>query len=550
MTSLKYFLSCSILIGLILGMSACGSTQTPPTSEEPERTITVPQEAESAPEETAGGEQTFTVAVGRDSGVLNPHDYKSNFPALTLVYESLVNYAADGSIEPALAERWEVSDDGLEWTFHLRQGVTFHDGTPFNAEAVKWNLERWIGEERHSWIPTANEVESIDTPDDHTVVLHMKKYFYSVLQDLTIVRPVRFLSPAAVDDKGEFVAAIGTGPWKLESSVSEGRAVFVPYEAYWGEKPQLSRVIFEVIADPEARVAAFLDGKVDLIGGEYIGGIPPEAITTLEADADTEILQAEGTATYLVRMNSERPPFDDQQVREAFNLVIDREAIASDVFNGLAEPAQGLFPPNVPFASNPHPELYSYDVERARQLLEEAGWTLNGDGILEKEEQPFEVEVVVDGAIFPQAESMVNQLRTQLQEVGIQMEIRITDFDGWTDALRKGDFHLATDLTYGAPYDPHSTLTSVFQSGLSADSTQIFTDPTLDKLISEVLVTRTDEERQSKYDQIFEYLDEQVVIAPIVYSRRVYALNKAVQGFELAGTEYELNLVGVHIVSP
>lgn len=129
-------------------------------------------------------EQVFTVAVSNEIREFNPHNYKSSFPALDLVYEPLVRYMPDGTIKPALAKSWKISDDGKTWTFQLRQGVTFHDGTPFDATAAKWNLDRWVGGKDHDWLPTANLIQSIATPDKYTIVLRMKKFYYAVAEEI------------------------------------------------------------------------------------------------------------------------------------------------------------------------------------------------------------------------------------------------------------------------------------------------------------------------------------------------------------------------------
>ncbi|MBX3016236.1 MAG: hypothetical protein KF832_32245, partial [Caldilineaceae bacterium] len=204
MNKLRTLLLTLMLLSLL---SACVSTAVAPST------------AASAPQ--AAAEQTLILASGRNLGPGNPHAYDSSMVLLDLVYEPLVRYAPDGTIVPALAETWEIAADGLTWTFHLRQGVTFHDGTPFDAAAAKWNLERWVGNAAHNWLPTATRIVGIDTPDDATLVLTLAQSYYPAMQDFTLVRPVRFLSPAAVDAEGVFAQPIGTGPWQVDSLSDE-----------------------------------------------------------------------------------------------------------------------------------------------------------------------------------------------------------------------------------------------------------------------------------------------------------------------------------------
>ncbi len=553
---------------LVLAAAACGpATQVAPATQAaagtPQvevrtttivETVVVPQDrvvTATPPPATAPPdvEQTFTVAVGRDSGVLNPHDYKSNFPALTMVYEPLVKYASDGAIQPALAESWDISDDGLTWTFHLRQGVTFSDGTPFNAEAAKWNLERWVGVERHGWLPTTTKVASIETPDEYTLVLTMSEFYYPAIQDLALVRPVRFLSPSAVNAAGEFTQPIGTGPWKVGEHVVDQRTVFVPNETYWGTKPTLSKVVFEVIPDAQTRIAALLSGEVDLIGGEYIGGISLESIPVLQRNPNVQVLTAPGSTSYILMVAFDRAPFNDAKVRQALNYAINREAISSQIFRGIAAPAQGMFPANVPYVNYPHPELYAFNPDQAKALLAEAGWTAGADGVLQKDGKPFEANLVVDSNVFPQAKAMAEVIQAQLKDVGIKVTISLLDYGGWSEAVQNGNYDMAINITWGSPYDPHSTLTGLFHSGIVGAEGTIFNDPALDPLIDQALQTRDEAERQQKYDAVWNFLDENAAAIPVVYSGRFYALRKGVEGFNLAGTEYELELNSVTIGS-
>jgi nickel ABC transporter nickel/metallophore binding protein len=494
-------------------------------------------------------EQAFTVAIGSEIGELNPHNYSSHsFAALDLIYEPLVRYGPDGTLLPGLAKSWQLSDDGKAWTFQLREGVTFQDGTPFDAAAAKWNLERWVGVEDHDWLPTATQIESIETPDKYTLVLRLKDFYYAVGQELSFVRPVRFLSPKAVDANGKFVKPVGTGPWQVKLDNSGQRAIFVPYKNYWGTKPKLDRVVFDVVPDPQTRAAALLSGEVQLIGGEYIGGIPLESIPTLKSDPKVKLLTAQGSTTYLIQTNYRRPPFDDAIVRQALNYAIDRAAISNTVFNGLATPAKGIFAPDIPYVTYLEQQLYAYNPNQAKTLLTNAGWKPGNDGILEKNGQRFQVTMVVDGDMFPQAKSMAEVVQAELRNIGIAMDIRLLDSGGWTNAIEKNDFDLIINKTLGSPYDPHSSLTQMFHSiKQSHQHGGLYSDPKLDKMIDRVLTTKDEKQRQQQYAQIQRYIDRNAAAIPVVYSQRIYALSNNVNGFQLAGTEYELNLEGVTV---
>jgi nickel transport system substrate-binding protein len=153
----------------------------------------------------------------------------------------------------------------------------------FDAEAEKWNFQRWVNVADHDWLPISTKISSVEAPDPNTLILKMKEPYYAALQELTLVRPVRFLSPKSVGADGKFVKPVGTGAWQIGNFTPQ-ELTFTPYEKYWGEKPTLSQVVFDVIPDPQTRVAALQSGEVNLVGGEYLSGVPLESISTLQND--------------------------------------------------------------------------------------------------------------------------------------------------------------------------------------------------------------------------------------------------------------------------
>ena len=497
-----------------------------------------------APAETNASQpaaaQTLILASGRNLGPGNPHAYDSSMVLLDLVYEPLVRYAPDGSIVPALAESWDISEDGLTWTFNLRQGVTFHDGMPFDAAAAKWNLEQWVGNEAHNWLPTATRITGIETPDNATLILTLAQSYYPAMQDFTLIRPVRFLSPAAVDGEGAFAQPIGTGPWQVDS-LSDEAATLTRYADYWGELPTIDQIDIEVVLDAQTRIAALLSGDVHAIGGEYLGSIPPESLAALEASDEVTVLSAASATSFYIAANHGKPLFDDLLVRQAVNQAIDRQGLVDAIFGGRAEVATGLLPSVIPYVTRTGLDTYIYDPENARALLAEAGWTPNADGVLEKDGQPLQLNLVVDQSRLPQTASMATAIQAQLKEVGIALELSLYDYSGWLDAFYAKDYDLIMRFSWGPPYDPHTLLAGAFYTDESAESTISYASPDLDPLIDAVLAATDESERQALYDQIWQHLDTQAAVIPLVYPERIYAVRNEVQGFRLGGTEYDLS---------
>ena len=224
----------------------------------------------------ASGHNVLRIAIGAEIGNLDLLQNVSPLHTYSLVFESLIRYGDNGNLEPALAESWEVSEDGMTLSFNLRQGVSFTDGTPFDSEAAKWNLERWMGKPDFSWIGVSDALESIVTTGSHSLDIQLKREVPVALLELTIVRPVRFLSPAAVDAGGMQAAPIGTGPWVIVENSNEGTTL-ERNENHWGGKPALERIELKVVPDELSRSNGLRAGDLDIIGGEWVAPLSPPA---------------------------------------------------------------------------------------------------------------------------------------------------------------------------------------------------------------------------------------------------------------------------------
>lgn len=515
-----------------LALAACSS----PTED--------PAATTDAPSGAAAGTD-LRVAIFEPVGILDPQAYTGNHVVLGMIYEPLVRYGADGTIVPALATSWEISTDGLTYTFQLRQDVTFHDGTPFNAEAVKWNLDRWVGVEDHTWLGATNAVESVEVLSNNEVEIRVSAPYYPLLQELSLTRPVRMLSPEAVGADGAFSAPIGTGPWMFEASEGESETSLVRNDQYWGDVPALAgvdRVVLRVIPDSQGRLAALLAGEIDVIGGEYLAPIAPEEVTQLQGSEAAEVLIETGTTNLLLTFNNTVPGLDDVAVRRAMNQAIDRMSIAETLFPGVAQPPTNMFPDVIPYVSGDF--AWSYDPEAAIAGLEAAGWALDGD-VRAREGIRLSFELMLDPAAFPQARALSEAIKDQLSAVGIELVLRLVDSAGYSSAVVERQFQMTYFITFGAPYDPSSSLAGLFDSRTAVDDGKVFTSPELDGLLTATLAATDEASRQEAYDDVWSYLYENAAAAPLLQQFRVWAVSSNVNGFELGSTEYDLNLGGV-----
>jgi nickel transport system substrate-binding protein len=486
---------------------------------------------------------TLRIAIIKPTGNLDPHIYRAIWGVQSVIYDPLVRYAAGGEIIPGLAESWSTSEDGKTYTFKLRSNAVFHDGTPLNADAVIWNLKRWIGMEDHSWLVTSAQYEDVKALDPLTVELKLKKPIPQVLSELSLVRPVRFLSPASVDGEGKYKDPVGTGPWKVVVS-DEARTVMERNEAYWGDKPDFSRLEFVVIPDGSSRMAALRTGEIDICGGDYVSPVTPEQALILKS-SDVRVVTEEGTNTFVLGFNYNRPKLQDPRVREAISIAVDRAAIATAIYSDFSTPTGNLLPSSVPFGGKPNP-VPVRDLERAKALLTEAGWT--GDGVRSKDGETLSLELVLSEEAVQGSRAVGEVVQAQLAEVGLDITIRSLDHATRHGDIPEGKYDLTFFFTIGAPYDPHSTLTNYFLSTFynGADG-KMFTSLELDPLLLDAIESGTDQE--AKYQRVYDWIDANKAVAPLLHPKRIWVHTNRVKGFIMPPTEYDMAYEGISLGS-
>ena len=479
-------------------------------------------------------QDTLRIALLKPTGNLDPHIYRAVWGVQSVIYDPLVRYTSGGKIEPGLAKSWAVSEDGKTYTFELRPGVTFHDGAPLDANAVVWNLKRWIGKEDHSWLVTSAQYQDVLAADPLTVELKLKKAIPQVLSELSLVRPVRFLSPKSVDAEGKYQMPVGTGPWKVAVS-DESRTILDRNDAFWGPKPAFARIEFVVIPDGNGRIAALRAGEIDICGGDYVSPVTPEQALILRSSG-VEVITSQGTNTFLLDFNQKRAKLQDSRVREAISVAIDRAAIAKAIYSDFSEPTANLLPASVPFGGKRLP-VPARDVERAKALLEEAGWT--GDGVRSKNGEPLALELVLSEEAVQGSRAVGEVVQAQLGEAGIDITIRSLDHATRHGDIPAGLYDLTFFFTIGAPYDPHSTLTNYFLSTFynGADG-KMYTSTELDPLLLDAIESGVNQEQ--KYQLVYDWLEANKAVAPLLHPQRIWAHSSRVKGFAIPATEYDM----------
>ncbi|GGF94950.1 nickel ABC transporter, nickel/metallophore periplasmic binding protein [Paenibacillus albidus] len=499
--------------------------------------------------------QSITMSWPRDIGTMNPHTYNpSQLFAQSMIYEPLVSYQKDGKLEPALAESWTTSGDGKVYTFKLRQGVKFSDGTDFNAEIVKKNFDAVMKhKDMHSWLGVVGVLDKAEVVDDHTFRLTLTEPYYPVLQDLSVVRPFRFLGKAGFPEDGDTSEGVkepvGTGPWMLAEYKQDEYAVFKRNPNYWGTAPKIDQVTVKIIPDAETRVAAFEKGDLDLIYGE--GVISLDAFKLLRENDEyvTQLSDPVGTRSLL--LNSSNPKLSDVKVRMALHKGFNKQVMVEGITSGLEEAADSVLSKNYPY-TNVDLEPVRYDLEQSKALLDEAGWKLPAGGtIREKEGQPLELEMIFDKT-DPIQKAMAETIQAEWGQLGVKVNLTGLELTVQIKRLKANDFDLYFWYNYGAPYDPHSFINVVASPGFGISETlsAIPMKKELDDRVHAALSSTDETKRQELYGFILKTLQEQSAIVPISYIKKTAVYQKKITDFVFPANRDEHPLTGIEVGAP
>lgn len=382
------------LVVLALGATACGNT----------------------PDASGTSRDTLVFSPPADVTTLDPHnttDSQSD-QAILMIYNTLIKFDEDMQIVGDLAEQWGVADDGRTWTFHLRQGVRFHDGTPFTAAAVTKTFERVLdAAQNHKRLPLFNMIASVDAVDDFTVRI-TTEYPFGAFEPTMAHVSAAILSPTAIERYGKGLgysaeASIGTGPYRVTSWRKDLELALTRNPDYWGQPGQLASIVYRPIPETAARVIALETGAADVITH-----VPATDLTRLAENPAIAILKTVSIGARGFRFHVQRPPFTDRRVRQAISYAIDRHAIVDNLFPGQAAVSTGALTPIMRGYANLG-EI-PYDPDRARRLLAEAGFP-NG----------FKTRIATTARYILGVE-LAEVVAAQLQLVGIHAEIDVIEW--------------------------------------------------------------------------------------------------------------------------
>ena len=467
-------------------------------------------------------------------------------------YDTLV-VRENGEFKAGLAETWDISDDGLTYTFHLKEDVKFSDGADLNAEAVKTSLEAAfsnLGAYIASFGKIGTLTESIEVVDEHTVAIHLTTPYYGVLNDLAMCNPMGIVSPNAFNEdlttKEELLTqTMGTGPYMYAGDGDGTSYTFVRNPNYWGEQPDVDEFTVKVIADPDAAILALRNGEVDLLAGT----------SRLSFAGYTELSSADGIGTVLddsisnsrfIGFNTQEAPFNDAAVRQAVAYAIDKETISDSVFSGLETASEQLLDTSLPYC-DVEATTYSYNADKAKELLESAGWVdSDGDGIREKDGAKLSVtlDYITNQGTMDDAALVIAQ---ELGEVGFEVTPRGSDNMTWFTQVST-DFDFSLHTTYGGYYDPFLTMTNM--------NPEMMSDPILWQValtmengtdtIKELDSTADLDRVQEIYNEVLTFTADQAVLVPFTSAHQYAAFNSdKIESFSFGSDQLFIEIANV-----
>jgi peptide/nickel transport system substrate-binding protein len=542
--SLRFLLLLPVLV-LALVASGCGG-------DDDEEAAATTAEAGG----TTGGTLVFGTAsdpVVLDGALVSDGE---SLRVIDQVFETLVGLKPGTTeLEPALAKSWEISDDGLAYTFTLQDGVTFHDGEAFNAEAVCANFDRWYNftgsfqnpSASYYWqtvfggfaksgpdAPKESLYKSCEATDESTVTINMTKASSSVLGALSLTA-FAIASPKALEefnaDEGRVDAdgifhptgtfgtehPIGTGPFKFESWTRGDRLVIARYDDYWGDKAKLDKVIFRPIPDNAARLQALQTGEIQ--GYDLV---EPQDIPTIEGDSNLQVLDRPAFNVGYVGFNQSKPPLDKLEVRQAIAHGLNRQEVVDSFYGGRGEVAKEFMPPEVIGYADDVTE-YEFDPEKSKQLLQDAGLT-----------PPVKIEFWypsdVSRPYMPDPKRNFEAFAASLKEAGFQVVPKTApwspDYLGQVDEGNAQVYLLGWTGDFG---DPDNFVGTFFQSAQKAwgfENQEIF--DALDKA-----ETETDlDARTTAYQEANKLIMDFLPGVPYVHTKPALAFTANVKGYE------------------
>jgi ABC-type transport system substrate-binding protein len=480
--------------------------------------------------------------VGTDIDELDPRttDTQEGYIVASNVYDCLVLYDLGATtIRPGLAESWEISEDGLVYTFNLRQGVSFHDGEPFNADAVitwynsideespdsQYDATRmvYIADFVTTWIDTVEAV------DEFTVRMTLPEPYAPLLANLAI--PIAGIpSPAAIAQGLDHLATnpSGTGAFRLASPndwTRDSQMVLQANPDYWGGAPKVEQFIVRVIPESSTRLQSLEAGEIDIAWA-----LVPEDVEKTRENPDLVVVEDAGLNTNMIELNVGKEPFGSKEVRQALNYAVNKQELSDGLYNGNMVPAGGVLPP-VDWAFNPELQSYPYDPDRAIELLAEAGYD---------ESNPLTftfMAYTIPRGYNPVGDRLATAVQEYWSEVGVQADIQTAEWTQYRADRRADLYQCALGGWQGDNGDPDNFLATLLAGpSKGAGNTSFYDNPEVNDLLVEAVRVADMEERKALYQQAEQLIVDDAPWVFLGYQKHQVVTRANITDFQLQPT--------------
>lgn len=524
-------------------LSGCGGSTSGDGSDAQTEQAGNAEGTESAGSTSSGTDTSgfLVVPLVADIQTADVHKTTKDYEIPLNIYDRLVDIEVkeDGSSEivPSLAESWEISGDALTYTFHLRQGVKFHNGEELTADDVEYSFTRQLSVEgavntdflaqikgaSQLLEGTADQLEGFETVDDYTFTITLSEPYAGFLACLSTPGCSiynREATEAAGDQFGlDPSVTVGTGPFRLTDWTINDQLVLTRYEDYWKGPSELPGVVIRIVPDTETQRMMFESGELDVVDLDYL----PDAVDDFTTRYPDQIVSGPRVGTTYFTMNQNIEPFQDVRVRKAVQMAIDRQAILDALYGGRGQVENGIYPHGLYGFNSSLPEI-TYDPEEAKALLAEAGYA-NG----------FEMQIAADSSASDATNQALEIIQAQLGEIGIQVEIQNMDESTWLATRNSGEMGSFMS-TWTADYnDPDNFIYTFFGTPENTKLRSLnYSDTEVMERVQKARTIVDADERIAEYQALEEKIvTEDAAWVPMYSRTHSFAVSKRVQGFEV-----------------